>query len=126
MYKIIQQFVFFSLQATEIFLENNQTFMVGLFLQKTLQAKSCSLLFQKSSTSSTIDFWLGFKYGSWQYCQKNCHLKQYFPSHVILLVSLFSTFYTSEKKVLVTERNKRLSLQILFINWGTQPVYNFC
>ena len=52
---------FFSLQATEVFLEHSQTFMMGLFLQKNLTAKSCSLILQKSST---IDVHLGSKYNS--------------------------------------------------------------
>ena len=39
----------------------------GALLRERLTAKSCKLFLLKSST---IDFWLGSKYGSWQYCQK--------------------------------------------------------
>ena len=41
-------------------------------------------------------------------------------SCIIILIIL----HKWEKRV--TERNKRLSLWILFINWGTQPIYDFC
>ena len=49
----------FSLQPTEVFLEHSQTFLVRLFGQKKLTAKSCELFLQKSSA---VDFWSGSKY----------------------------------------------------------------
>ena len=36
-------------------------------MRKKLTAKTCQVFFQKNST---IDLWMGSKYGSWQYCQK--------------------------------------------------------
>ena len=86
----------FSLKATEAFLEHIQLFMVGHFLRKKLKAKNC---FQKYST---INFWLVSKYDSWQYCQKNGHLKD-ISLYVKFLVSLFLLFCTNERKVLQRE-----------------------
>ena len=57
----------FSLQATEAFFGTQSSILVELFYKKCKQLKSHKLFLQKSST---IDLWLGCKYGSWQYCQK--------------------------------------------------------
>ena len=46
-----------------------------------------------------------------QLCKTSC---------IVILIIL----HKWEKRV--KERNKRLSLWILFINWGTQPIYDFC
>ena len=40
--------------------------------------------------SSTIDFWSGFEYGSWQYHQKYSHLKDISPVMLKLFVSFLS------------------------------------
>ena len=39
--------------------------------------------------TSTIDFWLGFKYGSWQCCQKNNSHLTYISPVIKLFVFLF-------------------------------------
>ena len=69
-----------------MFLEHSQTFVVGLFCKKKLTAKSFSIFLQKTSI---IDFWLDFKYGSWQYCQKNNSYLRYISPVIKLFVSLF-------------------------------------
>ena len=43
-------------------------------------------------------------------------------TYCVIIILIF--LHKWEKRV--TERNKRLSLWILFINWGTQAVYVFC
>ena len=58
--------IFFSLEATEAFLEYNQTSMVGLFVKKVDSFMSLTIF----AKSSPIEFWLGSKYSSWQYCLK--------------------------------------------------------
>ena len=73
--------------------------------------------------SSTIDFWLGSKYGSWRCCQKKVFILKTlhklcktfclysYHAYLILLLKL-------EK--CVTERNKRLTLWTLFIDQRNQ------
>ena len=84
----------FSLQATQC------NICGGTFLRKKL------IFFGKSFTT---DFWLGSKYGSWQYCQI-LWLYSYHAYFILLL--------KSEKPV--TQRNKRLSLWSLFIDLRNQ------
>ena len=66
--------------------------------------------------SSTIDFWLGSKYGSCQYRKKKL-FKRYLPSYVKLSVSLFlSCMFYFVAQIRKTEREKKLNLWSLFIN----------
>ena len=67
---------------------------------------------------STIDFWLGSKYGSWQYCQKKKPFKKIFP-HLCKTSCVIMLIFSHKWEKCPTERNKRLSLWILFINYET-------
>ena len=67
---------------------------------------------------STIDFWLGSKYGSWQYCQKKRPFKKIFP-HLCKTSCVIMLIFSHKWEKCPTERNKRLSLWILFINYET-------
>ena len=86
------------------------------FLAKKSYPFSCWLFFQKSST---IDFRLGSKYNSWQYCQK-ISIYKIFPQFktFLSLLSYFILSDISEKRV--TDKNKRLNPWSLLITWGTQ------
>ena len=64
-----------------------------------------------SKITPIIDFSLGSKYDSLQYCQKNGHLKRYFPSYAKLRIIILIFLQKWEEHV--TESNKRLRLWIL-------------
>ena len=86
------------------------------FLKKKLTAKSRSLFLQKSTT---IDFWLGSKYGSWQYCKKKkSHLKDIFPVALNFLClysyhEYFILWHNSAKRV--KERIKDWTFEVYLI-----------
>ena len=91
----------FSLQATRCFWTQLNIYG-GAFLLKKLGVKS-PLFLQKSST---IVFWLGSRYGSWQYFLKKLP-KRYFPvlSNFLCLFSDHAYFTLSRKpEKCVTER----------------------
>ena len=61
--------------------------------------------------NSTIDVWLGSKFGPWRYCQKSINLKDISQvmSNFLCLYSYHAYFILSLKSEKhVTERNKRL------------------
>ena len=71
------------------------------FMRKKLTAQSRYLFFPKKLT---IDFWVGSRYGSWQYCQKNGHLKDIFlvmkTSCVFILITHALLSRINQKNVL--------------------------
>ena len=105
----------FSLQAAK----HSPTFMMELFSKKKLTAKSRYLFLQRSSI---IDFWLGSKYGSCQYCQKSSCLKDIPPVLQNFLFLYYHVYFILSHKFekSLTERNKRLDIWSLFIDWGNQ------
>ena len=70
--------------------------------------------------SSIIDFRLGSKYDSCQYCQKSSYLKDISPVKTFCVFILTMHIFSQISAKLVTESNKRLNLWNLFFYWGTQ------
>ena len=110
----------FSLQAPEAFLENSQIFMVGLFYEKVKSQRLLTIFPKKLQRRLSVGFYTAFG----NIFKKNSDLKR-FPQLcktfcVIILI------FSHEWENRVTERNKRLSLTLTFINQETQPVYDFC
>ena len=68
--------------------------------------------------SPTIDFWLGYKYSSWQYCQKSSHLKEIslvlsktFCVFILIMHSLFCC--ETQKNVLQKELKETFKAYLL-------------
>ena len=94
----------------------------GVFLLKVinyfLTAKSHQLFLQKSTN---IDFSFCCEYESWQYCQKNIHLKDISPVMLKLYYYPADFILSHESEKRVTERS-RLDFWRLFFNCGTQSL----
>ena len=101
-----------------IFIKMQSLFKV--YKNWTIYLKFVNHFLQKSS--NVEDFWLGSKCGPWQYYQGSRHLKGISKvKNFLCLYSYHVHFifsYKSEKRI--AERNKRLNLWSLYINWGTQ------
>ena len=117
-FKIICFFFLYS-QQRWVFFSN---IYGGVFLLKVinyfLTAKSHQLFLQKSTN---IDFSFCCEYESWQYCQKNIHLKDISPVMLKLYYYPADFILSHESEKRVTERS-RLDFWRLFFNCGTQSL----
>ena len=68
--------------------------------------------------SSTIDFWLGSKYGSWQYCQKKVFILKIFPQ----LCKTFCVFIPI-MHALLCRNNQKNVFQEEIKDWALKPIY---
>ena len=75
--------------------------------------------------SSTIDFWLGFKYGSWQYYQKCSHLKDISPVMLKIFVFLFLSyilFCCTNQKIMLQKEIKDWAFKFYLTGEPNQPL----
>ena len=110
----------FSLLATETFSEHSQIFMVGPFCEDyKLKVVNYS---SKKAPPWNFGWVLNMALGN---IIKKCHLKRYFPCYVKCFVSLSLPFRANEKNMLQKEI-KYWAFEFYLLNWGIQPVYDFC
>ena len=74
--KIIQLFFLYNQQRH--FWNIVKHLWLAFFVKKSKQLKVVNYFCKKEQT--TINFWFGSNYGSWQYCQQNGHLKDISPT----------------------------------------------
>ena len=75
--------------------------------------------------SFNIDFWLGSKYGSWQYCQKKIFLQLCRSFCVIIFIMHILVCHKNQKNVLQKEI-KDWYFEVYLFNWGNQSVLDSC